>query len=215
MSFRRRTGDAAQIGRLDIAADGIEPAAEGGLLEEHPDEPHDEYGDDGEIGERHGGPSGRDAVAGELAEGLREWRGPEMVLPPEMTKAAPEKMVRVARVATKGRMPTKLTSAPLMSAADEAGEEREAQREPDRIAETEEDGGDDAGKAGDGADGEIEIAHHHDDGHAGGDDHQHRKLLGDVQPVLGGEEGIGQAKLLPMLFISVTKSGCNSMGQRW
>jgi hypothetical protein len=38
-----------------------------------------------------------------------------MVLPPLTTKAAPENIVSVASVATNGRMPTKLTSAPLMA----------------------------------------------------------------------------------------------------
>ena len=38
---------------------------------------------------------------------------PEMVLPPERMKARPEKIVRVASVATNGKMPMRLTSTPL------------------------------------------------------------------------------------------------------
>jgi hypothetical protein len=40
---------------------------------------------------------------------------PEIVLPPDTTNAAPENIVSVASVATNGRMPTRLTMAPLNS----------------------------------------------------------------------------------------------------
>ena len=58
----------------------------------------------------------------------------------------------------------------------------------------------------------VEIAHHHDDGHAGGDDHQHRELLGDVQPVARRHEGVGQAEPEEDEDQRRSRSACRSGG---
>lgn len=96
-----------------------------------------------------------------------------MVLPPERMKGeAGEDGQRRQR--RNERQDADEADQHAVEGADEkTGDEAQRHRGPDRVAGGEEHGDDDAGEAGRGADAQIEIAHHHDDGHAGGDHHQH------------------------------------------
>ena len=112
---------------------------------------------------------------------------PKIVLPPLIRNAAPEKTVSVASVAMNGRMPMRLTSTPLRAPPTRPTEQRDRDCGPDRIAEREENGRDDARKARHRADAEVEIAHHHDNGHRRGHDRQHADcwlMLSQLRPVM-------------------------------
>ena len=153
------------------------------------------HGDDGEIGELErlaGDLAERNSAAGEAGEAVRDVTSEDRLAAADQERSAGEDRQRRKRRDERQNADDADQHA-VDRAADKADCKRDCDRRPDRIAEREENGGDDAGEARHRADAEVEVSHDHDDGHRRSHDRQHADLLGDVEPVSPGHEGLGQA----------------------
>ena len=178
-----RDTDTGEEGRLAVAADGLDAAAKGGVVEKNPaEDADDEHYPDAD-------PDAEDGIA--AADPLEEpclqvvardrsgigHHQPET--PVEAESAEGDDDGWDAKGDTEGA---------VQEATDGSDENADGDGYPDRVVVAQGDGHHDTAQHPDRADREVDIAHGNHEHHTDGHDADVRSLTGDVDEVLGGEK---------------------------